>query len=352
MGKTILKILVLLFPFVSFAGNVGVDTNVQNESGAFAGAQVNQEFQGSKSPPMMLPGSQNAYPTTTPLFGQWTRPSWEVYEALNDALSQLTERPVAITDDVAERLSHDIPGDSEYTSLSFTPNLNFYRMRDYFCRPGRDKNCDGNVIHGPKTIVPIVDHVELRGGALLGFVQASTIDGVVANPFRMRTDVQLFIAKTLGIPDEILNSNRLHILYLPQGSSVNGGYKTDGNTMGFFASLGGILNPASGALGGSYTSSEAQAMNAPQVGHQYLVFANWNNGPYINIDLRPKPPVEQAVAPEKGVVVTVNNYIGQEQKQNQTPSVTPTLTPSKPIHKKKVKKICKTENKTHYIINE
>lgn len=346
MVKTIRAvILVFLFPAVSLADNIGQNTDVQNQSDAFAGAQINQTFQGSKPPPMMLPNPQTTYPTTTPLFGQWTRPSWEVYEALNAALSQLSEKPVMVTADIAENLSRDIPGNSEYVDVSFTPNLNFFRMGDYYCRPGRDRLCDPNFIHGTTTMIPIVDHIELRGGALLGFIQASTKNDVVANPSRMRTDVQLFVAKTLEIPDEVLNSQRIHILYLPQGSAVNGGYRTDGSTKGFWASLGGILNPASGALGGSYTSSEAQAMNAPQVGHQYLVFADWDNGPYINIDLRPKPPVEQAVAPEKAVNVVVNNYIGQTQTQE---SKTIPRTQNKPIHKKKVKKVCKTG----YAINE
>lgn len=336
MVKTIRAvILVFLFPAVSFAGNVGVNTDVQSQSGAFAGAQVNQTFQGSKPPPMGLPGPQNMYPTTTPLFGQWTRPSWEVYEALNDTLSQISEQQVMVTEDAVEQLSHDIPGNSEYVDISFTPNLNFFRMEDYSCHPDHNKNCDTNIIHGTKTIVPITDHIELHGGVLLGFIQVSTKNDVVANPSRMRTDVQLFVAKTLGIPDEVLNSKRVHILYLPQGSAVNGGYKTDGTTKGFWASLGGILNPASGALGGSYTSSEAQAMNAPQVGHQYLVFADWDKGPYINIDLRPKPPAEQVAAPEKGVTVTVNNYIGQ--KQSQDSKVIPTA-------QNKPKKVCKTGN--------
>lgn len=332
----------MLSMLIAFPALADVSQNTNALSGAFAGAQVDQTFQGSKAPPMMLPGPQITYPTTTPLFGQWTRPSWEVYEALNTTLSQLSEQPVMITDVTIEQISHDMLGESEYIDISFTPNPNFFRIQDYFCTP-RNKNCDHNVIHGPKTIVPIVDHIELRGGALLGFIQASTKDdGIVANPSRMRTDVQLFVAKTMGIPDEVLNSRRIHILYLPQGSAVNGGYKTDGTTKGFWASLGGILNPASGALGGSYTSSQAQAMNAPQVGHQYLVFADWDAGPYINIDLRPKPQEEQAATPEKGVVVTVNNYIGQE--QSQTPAATPVVQ-NKPIRKRKV---CKTG----YKINE
>lgn len=341
MKKNYMALLLFWVPLFVFANGdqtTAVAQQQETQAIGISGAQVNQTFQGSKPPPMMLPGPQNAYATTTPLFGQWTRPSWEVYEALNDALSQLSEKPVFITEDILEKLSHDIFGDSEYVDISFTPNSNFFRMRDYFCTP-RDKNCDGNVIHGPRTIVPIVDHIELHGGAMLGLVQTSTKDGVVANPLRMRTEVQLFIAKTLGIPDEIMNSNRLHILNLPEGSAVNGGYKTDGTTKGFWASLGGIFNPASGALGGSYTSSVAQAMNAPQVGHQYLVFANWKNGPYINIDLRPKPPVEPVVAQEKGVIVTVNNYV--EQKQSRTQAETPT-TANNIFHKKKVKKVCKT----------
>lgn len=332
------KFIFILGTLLSFPVIADVNTNATGVGQAASNAFINQTFEGSKASPT-VPNPQITTPTITPLFGQWTRPSWEVYEALDNALRGLSEQSVLVGPALMENLSHDVPGDSEYIDLSFTPNINFFRMREYFCT-ARDKNCDHGVIHGMGTLVPIVDHLELRGGALLGFIQASTKEDVVANPSRMRTDVQLFVAKTIKIPDEILNSKRIHILYIPEGSAVNGGYKTDGSTTGFWASLGGILNPASGALGGSYTSSNAQAMNAPQVGHQYLVFADWNNGPYINIDLRPKPAVEPAVTPEKGVSVVVNNYIGQKQTQgsNEAPVIR-----HKPIRKKSTKKrVCKT----------
>ncbi len=343
MIKTILVLLALMaLPTVSFADNLNQNTNV--DSGSFSGASagINQTFQGSQPLPMMLPGAQNAYPTTTPLFGQWTRPSWEVYEALNATLSQLSEQSVMITNDISDKLSRDITGNSEYVDLAFTPNINFFKMENFFCRYNTPL-CDQNTIHGTKTIVPIVDNIELRGGALLGFIQASTKKDVVANPARMRMDVQLFIANNLEIPDEVLNSRRIHILYLPEGSAVNGGYKTDGSTAGFFASLGGILNPASGALGGSYTSSEAQAMNAPQVGHQYLVFADCERCQYINIDLRPKPKTEQPVVSEKTGVV-VNNYINVGQEQKHKPAVSQMSQKATP--KNMVKKVCKSPNLT------
>ncbi len=311
-----------------------IDTRTVSNAGANAGAVVNQQFSGGKQIPFPQ-AFGTSYPTTAPLFGQWTRPSWQVYEALNEALDSMSERRQIVSPSVAVALHKDLPGDTEYTSLSFTRNVNFFRMGDYlFCRYGVDQNCVRNPSGDPAviTLPPITDHVELRGGALLGFVQASTHeDKKQANPYRMRTDVRLFVAQGLGIPPALLNSGRVHILYLPQGSAVNAGYKTDGNTTGIFASIAGFLSQGTGALGASYTTSEAQAMNAPQVGHQYLVFADWARGPYINIDLRPKPPVEQPPEQKPGVVVTVNN--------NFPPQAQPVAAPKpKQVHRKRAVK--------------
>ena len=294
MRRAILTLLCLVG--MIFATSIRADTNtlnqgtaVQTYSGAGAESSNNLTFEAGK-PQAALP--MTPYPSALMgpgiFTGQPTASADQLYSMLSNMLAKIPGEKNVATGDMIDRMADgiDVTYKKAVISFAMSPSYAWYESH----------SSKTDVSDRVVTLPEFSSSLDIRG-SWLGVISISTKPGEMANEQQVRNVLIKFMKDNMIT---LFPTQNIYFMYVPGGSTMNLGIKSEASSWGLFGALGSILPGATSAgFGGNYNSNNGTTQYATTYGHTVLVFVE--DGSY-HIAINTEAPVTQNVAthPQSG----------------------------------------------------